>query len=178
MLIEMDKFLLGFPFFVTYFFVLCMVATFSRPLLSYSSPQIGHLISFNHFFILRLNSPTTFIHLGICILTPFFHLNFIHFSSHDYINPSIHPRCPFIGNSSNIYPCFIKFSICSCVFTSMFFNHATFIIHSSSIHALIIHFSSKIENFPSCLPFMHLIMFMLIYLKLHKKLLFNEIKIS
>jgi hypothetical protein len=28
------------------------------------------------------------------------------------------------------------------------------------------------------LPFMHLIMFMLIYLKLHKKLLFNEIKIS
>ncbi len=113
------------------------------------SPNIIQL-----FFILCFHSPTIFIHLGINILIPFFHLSFIHFSSHDYIHPSIHPSCPFIGNSSNIYPCFIKFSICAQVFTSMFFIHATFIIHSSSIHVSIIHFSSKIKKFPSCLPFM------------------------
>jgi hypothetical protein len=62
MLIEVDKFLLGFPIFATFFFVLCMVATFSRPLLSYSSPQIGHLISFNHFsFCAFIHLPHSFI---------------------------------------------------------------------------------------------------------------------
>jgi hypothetical protein len=82
-------------------------------------------------------------------------ISFIHFSSNNYIHPptsskvSIHWK--FIKHLSMFHQ---NFPFAHDFFTSMFFIHATFMIHLSSIHVSIIHFSSKIKICLSHLPLM------------------------
>ncbi len=101
----------------------------------------------------------------------------------------LHPRCPFLENSSNIYPSFIKIFHLLMIFLHpcfSFMQHSSFICQASMCQSSIFHPKFKFVYLAchscshvhcSCSS-IHLIMFMEIYLKLHKILLFDEIKFS
>jgi hypothetical protein len=129
------------------------------------------------FFILCFHSPTTFIHLGIKLLIPFFHLSFIHFLSHNYIHSSsskVSIHWKFIKHLSvfhQIFHFFMSFYIHvfhSCNIHHSFFkhscvNHPFFIQNFKNSILLAIHAPNNVHV---DLP------------KTSQKLLLNEIKIS